>query len=350
MDTTVIGSYPKPEYLNIPDWFKQKNVTIDMNNFIKKTDSIKIKNDINKAVEEVIIEQKNLGIDVITDGELRRENYIYSFCRKLNGIDFENLTEQPLRNNAYQVECPTVVSKITSKQNVYQSEEWGISNIIATKHNKLLKYTLPGPMTICDTIADTYYHDDKQLCSDLAQLIRREVLYLKKMGCKNIQIDEPLFARKPERALDWGIDLLDSIIKDIDDIFFTVHICCGYPQYLDQHDYKKSDISSYLILADRLEQSNINAISIEDAHCNLDLSFLQKFKNKKVVLGTIAIAKSRIETVEEIKLRIEEALKYIGKDRLIIAPDCGLGYLPKDILYKKIKNMITACKCFSDNE
>ena len=201
-------------------------------------------------------------------------------------------------------------------------------------------------MTICDSISNTYYTDEKLLCFDLSQLIRREILYLKSIGCKNIQIDEPLFARKPENALNWGIDMLNNIIDNIDDIFFTVHICCGYPEYLDQKNYKKANIFTYNILADKLDKSKVTAISIEDAHCNLDLSFLKKIKRKNIVLGTINIANSKIETVDQIKSRIKEALKYIEKDRLIIAPDCGLGYLPRDILQKKLRNMVEATKLF----
>jgi len=349
MKTTVIGSYPKPDYLDIPDWFKtSKHSTIASNNFIVNSDTNQLENIINKATEAVIIEQKKLGIDIITDGELRRENYIYSFCRLLDGIDFENLTENSLRNNTYKEYCPTIISKLTCKENQYQSDEWILSNTIAEKHGKLLKFTLPGPMTICDSIFDRYYNNDKQLCTDIAHLLRREVLHLKEIGCKNIQIDEPLFARKPEIALKWGINLIDLIIKDIDDIFFTLHICCGYPQHLDQINYNKAPVSSYNIIADRLETSKINAISIEDAHCHLDLSFLKKFKSKTIVFGTVAIANSRIETVDEIKTRIQEALKYVDKDRLIIAPDCGLGYLPRDILINKLTNMIDATKLFKD--
>ena len=126
-----------------------------------------------------------------------------------------------------------------------------------------------------------------------AKLIRREILHLKKLGCKHVQIDEPLFARNPDIALDWGIDLLNSIVADIEDIFFTVHICCGYPRYLDQTDYKKADNSSYAKLATKLDESKIHAISIEDKHCHLDLSFLDKIKKKKIVFGTIAIASSK---------------------------------------------------------
>ena len=147
-----------------------------------------------------------------------------------------------------------------------------------------------------------------------------------------------------KKLLDWGIDILDCIIKDISNVFFTVHICCGYPNYLDQINYKKADKSSYDILAKRLDNSYIDAISIEDAHCHQDLSFIKKIKKKTIVFGVIAIAKSKVESVTEITERINEVLKFITKDRLIIAPDCGLGYLPKSILYNKLKNMVKAVK------
>ena len=199
-------------------------------------------------------------------------------------------------------------------------------------------------MTICDSLSNVYYKDDKSLCRDLAQLIRREVLHLRDIGCKNIQIDEPLFARKTNDALEWGIDLLDSIVDGKDDIFFTVHICCGYPIYLDQINYKKADNNSYDIIAEALDNSYIDAISIEDAHCHQDLSFIKKIKKKTIVFGVIAIAKSKVESVTEITERINEVLKFINKERLIIAPDCGLGFLPKPILHNKLKNMVKAVK------
>ena len=285
MQTTVIGSYPKPPYLNLPDWFqKHVDVTISTNEFLANTAHPNLENNINRAIEEVIVEQKDLGISVITDGEITRENYIYSFCRSLNGIDFENLTAKSVRTDADIINCPTITAKLSPKENTFHSDEWAFSNTIAKKHNKLLKFTLPGPMTISDSLFNKFYKDEKQLCTDLAILLRQEVLHLKEMGCTNIQIDEPLFARKPENALDWGIDLIDMIVKDIEGVFFVCHMCCGYPQYLDQTDYKKAPKSSYDILVERLDKSNIDAISIEDAHChNQDLSFLQKIKSKKVV-------------------------------------------------------------------
>ena len=349
MKTTVIGSYPKPSYLKIPNWFQSKitHGTDEYNDFISKNNKKELDNFLIKATEEILLEQKQLGIDIVTDGEVGRENYIYSFCRHLKGIDFNNLTPKKMRNGAYTIKCPTIVSKLDYINGIYQSDEWVKSNQIAIKNNQILKFTIPGPMTICDSLSNNYYKSNKEICEDLVPLIRREILYLKKKGCKNIQIDEPLFARNPEIALDWGIDLLNLIVKDIQDIYFTVHICCGYPNYLDQKDYEKAQVKSYNILSKKLDQSLIDGISIEDGHCHLDLKFLENIKNKDIILGVIAIAKSDIETVESIRERIETALKYIEKKRLIISPDCGLGYLSKELIFKKINNMVSAVKSFN---
>jgi len=305
-----------------------------------------LSSDVERAIDDVIKIQSDIGIDIITDGEISRENYIYSFCRTLKGIDFNKLTPKVLRDGAYIEKCPTITSKLEFKEGIYHSEGWKLSNKIATKYNKRLKFTIPGPMTICDTISDEYYKCNQNLCKDLSKLIRREILYLQNIGCENIQIDEPVFARYPKEALEWGIDLINDIINNMEGIFFTIHICCGYPSDLDQVDYKKAPPKSYDLLAEKLDNSLINAISIEDAHCHCDLLFLKKIKQKKIVLGVIAIAKSKIESQEEIKSRIDEALKYIDKKRLIIAPDCGLGFLPEDILKQKLNNMVMVAKSY----
>ena len=165
------------------------------------------------------------------------------------------------------------------------------------------------------------------------------------VGCKHTQINELVFARYTDKAIKYGINNLNQCFADVgQDITKIVHICCGYPSYFDQKNYIKADKQNYARLAPYLEDSIVDMISIEDAHCHGDLSFLSLFKKTKIILGTIDISSSKIESVEEIQTRIEEALKYIGRDNLVIAPDCGLGMLPKNILIEKIKNMVNACK------
>jgi 5-methyltetrahydropteroyltriglutamate--homocysteine methyltransferase len=159
----------------------------------------------------------------------------------------------------------------------------------------------------------------------------------------HIQIDEPLFARKPEAALDYGFDNLERAFHGCPDhVRRTVHMCCGYPDRIDREDYPKADPDSYLRIADAIEQSSIDAVSFEDAHRHNDLSLLEKLPTTTVIFGIVAIARSRIETVDEIRERLLAALDHIDAGRLIAAPDCGLGILGRELAMAKLKNMSKA--------
>jgi 5-methyltetrahydropteroyltriglutamate--homocysteine methyltransferase len=212
-----------------------------------------------------------------------------------------------------------------------------------------VKYTLPGPMTIVGTLANAFYENVKDLCTDLAPIVNRHVKDLVEAGCKHIQIDEPLFARKPQDALDYGIALLDKCFEGVDvSCHKSVHICCGYPGYLDQADYQKADRNAYLRIAKAIDDSTVDAVSIEDAHCHNDLKLLEEFKKTTVIFGVVQSACSRVETADEIEDRIREALDHIEPERLMIAPDCGLAFLPPPILKAKLENMCAAaerCRC-----
>ncbi len=347
LSTTVIGSYPKPSYLTIPDWFKYPNMNScqEYDNYMKNTNVDNLMTLIDKARKEVINEQIDLGIDVITDGELTRDNYIYGFCRNLDGIDFNTLTVKSIRNGVYTSKCPTIISKISSNTyEPYLYKEWMEANEISEKP---IKSTIPGPMTIVDTLSNEYYENEEDICIDLSKVINKELHKLVEMRRKYVQIDEPVFARYPEKTLKYGIKMLDKCLEGIpEEIDKIVHICCGYPEYFDQKGYIKADPKNYHILAPYIEKSLANMVSIEDAHCHSDLSFLKYFKKTKVILGCIDISSSKIESVEDIRSRVMKALKYVDGDNLILAPDCGLGMLPKDILIRKIKNMVAASKSF----
>merc|ERR1719433_1867837 len=185
-----------------------------------------------------------------------------------------------------------------------------------------VKYTLPGPMTIMGSTANLHYEDTKELANDLAVVINRHVKELAEAGCKHIQIDEPLFARKPDEALTYGISCLNRCFEGCPvGVEKAMHMCCGYPGYVDQIDYLKADIQAYRQIAPALDESSVDAVSIEDAWCRNDLSLLGLFKKTKVILGAMHISSSQIETVEEIQERLAEALKHIDAERLIVAPD-----------------------------
>ena len=347
MITTVIGSYPKPHYLKITDWFNATGGT-DTENPTKyyEEEIKKIGNEIEeifiRATKDVIKDQEDCGIDILTDGEVRRENYIHYHCRHLNGIDFSNLTEKTARTGNYKCWLPTITNRVTAGES-FLVEEWKTNQKLS---NKPIKVTIPGPMTITDTIANTYYKTDEEMGYDLAEAINVEIKRLEEAGCKYIQVDEPLFARKPENALNFGIKNLEKCFTNVDSakIERTTHICCGYPDKLDAINYPKAPLDSYNKIAKALDDSLIDSISIEDAHRYNDLKLLENFTKTKIIFGLIKIASSQKETEEEIEKRILDVLKYIDKQQLIAAPDCGLGHLTRQLAIEKLKIMVDVAK------
>ena len=349
MITTVIGAYPKPNFLNLPDWFQGNkgtdtgHPTKDYNNAINNmgddTESI-----FQKAAKEVITDQLESGIDIITDGEVRRENYIHYHCRHLEGIDFNNLTKKIARTGNYECWLPTIINKIEPKDS-FLVHDWNIAQKFSIKP---VKITIPGPMTITDTIANKFYSSNKDLGQDLAKAINNEIKNLVKAGCKFIQVDEPLFARKPKEAIEYGIKNLEKCFEDISnpDVEKITHICCGYPDKLDAINYPKAPLDSYHQIAELLDNSIIDSISLEDAHRYNDLSLLDKFKKSKIIIGLIKIASSKEEAIDEIQKRLQDVFEHIDKNRLIAAPDCGLGHLPRWLAIKKLKTLVKAVKDF----
>ena len=216
MITTVIGAYPKPSFLELPDWFKAEGGTDTERPTEGYTKAItKMGNETKsiflKATKEVIDDQIECGIDIITDGEVRRENYIHYHCRHLEGIDFEKITKKIARTGNYECWLPTITNKVEAKE-PFLVHDWSEAQKLSSRP---VKITIPGPMTITDTIANEYYTSDKQLSKDLAQAINVEIKRLVEVGCKYIQVDEPLFARKPQEAIEYGITNLEKCFHGI---------------------------------------------------------------------------------------------------------------------------------------
>merc|ERR1719336_3586069 len=299
-----------------------------------------------RATKEVVNEQVACGVNIVTDGEVRRENYIHYFCRFVEGIDFEDKTEIQARNGAFTAQVPTIRAKVEWRGGMSCAEEWKKSQDVSSVP---VKYTLPWPMTIMGSTANVHYQNDEELAKDLAVVINRHVLELADAGCKYIQIDEHLFARKPKEAHAYGIACLDACFEGCPaGVEKAMHMCCGYPGFVDQTDYLKADNQAYRQIAPALDESNVDAVSIEDAWCRNDLSLLGLFKKTKVIMGAMNVSSSRIETVEEIRARLTEALEHIDADRLIVAPDCGLALLDGEHRLKlnlKLANMCKAATC-----
>jgi 5-methyltetrahydropteroyltriglutamate--homocysteine methyltransferase len=207
-----------------------------------------------------------------------------------------------------------------------------------------VKITLPGPLTIGDSVADEYYLDDARARgAALADALNVEIRRLAEAGCPVVQVDEPVFARKVKDALAFGAEHLERCFHKVPpSTERVVHVCCGYPDRLDAEDYAKAPNAAYFELAGVLEEVAIDALSIEDAHRPNDLALLERFPRKKIILGVIAIARSRVEEVEAVRDRLRAAQGHIDAHRLLAAPDCGLGLLGRELARAKLKVLAEA--------
>ena len=350
LPTTVIGSFPKPDYLPIRDWFDSArdrgtmnapDVTLDYSSWSSGSSLSDADEALFcRAAEEVIGLQVDAGVDVPTDGEVRRENYIHYHCRHVTGFDFKDLEHRILRDGAYETDLPAIRGPVSHDGPAYSPHDFAASQAVSARP---VKFTLPGPLTIMDTTADCHYHDRPRLAAELATTVNKEILALVEAGCSHIQVDEPLFARQVGDAKEFGLEGLERCFHKVPaHVSRVVHICCGYPDHLDDEDYKKADPDSYHQLASGMDDLAIDQVSIEDAHCCNDLALLEKFQKTSVIFGSVAVARSRVETVDEVIDRIRAALAHIDRDRLVIAPDCGLGMLTRDLAVAKLKVMCDA--------
>jgi 5-methyltetrahydropteroyltriglutamate--homocysteine methyltransferase len=336
--TTTVGSFPKPDYVPVRDWFQMPySVTFDAFYF----DNRNLETQFALATQAAVTAQVDAGIDIPTDGEMRREHYIFYHLRHLNGVDFEHLQLREIRTGAWEREVPTIIDRIRPKDRFLPYDY----QIAQSYSSQPIKITVPGPMTIADTVADEHYDDPRELNRDLADALNVEIRALAAAGCNHIQVDEPVFARKTDEALAFGIEDLERCFAGVPaQVQRVVHLCCGYPRHLDQpdEDVLKADPDAYVELAGTLDQAAVDAISIEDAHRPADLRLLELFERKTVILGLIAIAKTAVEPAEEIRNRLHEALSHIDSERLIAGPDCGLGMLDLATATSKLANLTTA--------
>ena len=338
MLTTTIGAYPKPADVPIRDWFRMEGGTDTPEPTVGYAETVRqygerLQAILDRATTLVVHEQVELGIDIPTDGEIRRENYIHYHCRHLLGIDFETLTEREMRGH-YQALLPTIVGPIEAGP-PFLVRDWQVAQS-ATR--KPVKITVPGPLTIGDSVADDFYRDDaRSRGAALADALNVEIRRLAEAGCPVIQVDEPVFGRRVADALAFGAEHLERCFHKVPPATErVVHLCCGYPNELDAEHYPKAPNDAYLELAGVLEEVAIDAVSIEDAHRPNDLALLERFARKKVILGVIAIGRSRIEEVEEVRDRLRASLGHIDAPRLLAAPDCGLGLLGRDLARAKL--------------
>ena len=337
--TTCIGSYPKPPYVPRLAWMHEDVEAGEVEDEALSPEERQAAFD--QATREVVAEQVAIGIDIPTDGEMRRGNYIHYHCSHLDGFEPDTLTECTMRGGAWTAEVPTFTGKVAARE-PFLVRDWQIAQAATEKP---VKITVPGPFTIADSTANVVNPDRRSWCAALADALNVEIRRLADAGCRHIQVDEPLFARLPDQALDFGIETFERCFRGVPaGVTRTMHMCCGYPDKLDETDYVKADPEVYRRLAGALEASIVDAVSIEDAHRHNDLSLLDTFSRTTVILGVVEIASSRVETVDEIVARLRAALDHIDADRLVAAPDCGLIMLGSELARAKLARLVDAAR------
>ncbi len=335
--TTTIGAFPKPDYVPRRAWFHDQAAVGEATAEGLTDAEITAIHD--RATVQVVEAQVAAGIDIPTDGEIRRENYVHYHCRHMAGFEAETLTERSMRNGAWTAAVPTFTGPVRATD-PFLVRDWQIAQAAT---DRPVKITVPGPLTISDSTADIHYGDTRAWCRDLADALNVEIRALANAGCRYIQVDEPLFARLPDQALDYGVENLERCFHKVPATATrTTHMCCGYPDKLDETDYVKANPDVYQRLANAIDASIVDAVSLEDAHQHNDLTLLDKFQSTTVIFGAVEIASSRIEPVDEIRTRLGAALQHIDADRLIAAPDCGLIMLGHDLAVAKLKNLAEA--------
>jgi 5-methyltetrahydropteroyltriglutamate--homocysteine methyltransferase len=323
LPTTVVGSYPQPDWLVDRDMLKDTVPRVRLRQLWRVAEPYLAQAQ-DDATLLAIRDMERAGIDIITDGEMRRESYSNRFATALEGIDNDNpatITNRAGRS----VEVPRVVGKIQRRKPVEVADMAFLRRNTARK----AKITLPGPFTMAQQAKNEFYADADEMVMDLAAAVNAEVHDLVAAGADVIQLDEPWLRNDPDAAKRIAIKAIDRALAGLS-VPTVVHLCFGYAAVV--HGQKPTGYSFLPQLADSAAQQ----ISIEAAQPKLDLGVLSELAGKTIMLGVIDLADQAIETPEQVAQRIRRALKYVAPERLVPAPDCGMKYLARETAFGKL--------------
>jgi 5-methyltetrahydropteroyltriglutamate--homocysteine methyltransferase len=322
--TTVAGSLPKPSWLAEPNrlWAAWR---------LQGEELEAAKDD---ATILAVKLQEDAGIDIVADGEQARQHFVHGFLEAVDGIDFEKRVEIGIRNNRYKAMCPTVVGALGLRDRVHARE----ARVARAHTNRKLKFTLPGPMTIVDTVADAHYGDRVKMAMAFADLLNAEARGLADDGVDVIQFDEPAFNVYMEEAATWGIEALH---RAIDGVAATsaVHICYGYgiPANIQWKASLGDEWRQYEEFFPALAKSRVDQVSIECINSRVPMSLLGLLAGKDVLIGAIDVANDRVETPEEVAAVIGEAARYVPPRNIIACTNCGMAPMHRKIAVKKLE-------------
>jgi 5-methyltetrahydropteroyltriglutamate--homocysteine methyltransferase len=334
LETTVVGSYPQPNWLIHRDRLGSKVPRIRAPEIWKVAQK-----DLEEAQDDATLiairDMERAGIDIVTDGEMRRESYSNRFATALEGVDSVNPGTTINRSGAQSV-VPRIVSAIKRNRPIE------VRDVEFLRRNtaKRIKITLPGPFTMTQQAQDDYYRDEEALALAYAAAVNEEARELKAAGADVIQLDEPWLQARAERAARYGVKAINRALQGIEGTT-VVHLCFGYAAAV------KDKPSGYSFLP-QLADTTASQISIEAAQPRLDLGVLRELAEKTVMLGVIDLGSSAVESAEEVARRIRAGLKHVSADRLVLAPDCGMKYLSRELALAKLAALVEGARLVRD--
>jgi 5-methyltetrahydropteroyltriglutamate--homocysteine methyltransferase len=329
--TTLVGSYPQPDWL-----IDRKRLTENIPPRVRASDLWRIAEPwLAEAQDDATLlairAQEEAGIDIVTDGEIRRESYSNRFATALEGIDLERHGVATTRSGKQQA-VPRIVGKIRRKHAVELQDLLFLKKHTARK----TKITVPGPFTMSQQAQNEYYGSIEEAAMDYAAAVNEEIRDLFAAGADVVQIDEPYMQAAPEKARAYGVTALNKALENIKGET-AVHICFGYSVYL------KNKPSGYSFLSE-FANCSCKEISIETAEPKLDCSVLSKLPGKKIMVGCIDLSTPEVESPEAVVERIRRALQFMKPQDVILAPDCGMKFLPRESAFGKLKSMVEAAR------
>ena len=328
--TTLVGSYPQPDWLIDKEQLARRVPRIRDNDLWRVPQAYR-QEAMEDATRVVIRAQETLGIDIVTDGEIRRESYSNRFATALDGIDQDNPATVIGRSG-----MPNLVPRITGK--IRRTSPVELEDLLFLKANTrhLVKITVPGPFTMLQQAQNEYYPSEEAAAMDYAQALNEEIRDLFAHGAYVVQIDEPYMQVSPQKAREYGVKALNRALEGQTGTT-AVHICFGYAALVHTRP------SGYDFLPE-LAQCNCQQISIETAQSNLDCSVLTQLGDRKIMVGCLDLSDMKVESPETIVARIRKALQYLPPEQIILAPDCGMKYLPREVAYGKLESMVAAAR------
>jgi 5-methyltetrahydropteroyltriglutamate--homocysteine methyltransferase len=323
-ETTIAGSLPKPAWLAEPEklWAAWRHEGAALERAKQDAALVWLK------------EQESAGIDIVSDGEQFRVHFVHGFLEGIEGIDWARKTKMGIRDNRYVVDVPTVIAPVRRRGSVHRAE----AAFTRGYTDRRLKFTLPGPMTICDTIADAHYGRRADMAMAFAAVLNEEARELEAAGVDVIQFDEPAFNVFMRDVKEWGIAALHRAIEGLR-CTTAVHICYGYgiEANIRWKETLGAEWRQYEEIFPALNASRIGQVSLECANSRVPMSLIGLLKDKDVLLGAIDVASNRIETPEQVAELIRQATAYVEPGRILPCTNCGLAPLPRDVAIGKLR-------------